>query len=187
MQLPAVTQNSASDGSSSTSIVQRMTQFPLVHTGNSAPSRKIRYQPLVDYRDRISIATWLVVFGLGASLLIELPTIAISLEALGSPIGILLGKTTLSALFLGVLAACGAQSTVVVHPRFAVASHLRLRAWAYGALPMALILLVGLILPEGPDRIYQVLIIAFSGGLFALTLFCLYATVEQGQSGFRRA
>ncbi|MEM7539559.1 MAG: hypothetical protein AAF639_45805, partial [Chloroflexota bacterium] len=41
--------------------------------------------------------------------------------------------------------------------------------------------------PRGPDRIYQVLIIAFSGGLFSLTLFCLYATVEQGQSGFRRA
>ncbi len=32
----------------------------------------------VDYRDRISVATWMVVLGLGLSLLVQLPTAEIS-------------------------------------------------------------------------------------------------------------
>ena len=39
----------------------------------------------VDYRDRVSVAAWMVVLGLGLSLLVRLPTAEISFWALGSP------------------------------------------------------------------------------------------------------
>ena len=40
----------------------------------------------VDYRDRISVVTWLIVFGLGLSIVFDIPTRLVSFRALGSPV-----------------------------------------------------------------------------------------------------
>src|SRR5688572_3521064 len=47
----------------------------------------------VDYRDRVSVATWMVVLGLGLSLLVRLPTAEVSFWALGSPVALSLTGT----------------------------------------------------------------------------------------------
>ena len=70
----------------------------------------------VDFRDRVSVATWLVVFGLGGSLLVELPTIIFRAWAFGSPISVRLRASSGLCSFLAMLAAAGAQSIVSVHP-----------------------------------------------------------------------
>ena len=57
----------------------------------------------VDYRDRISVACWVVVFGLGISLLVQIPTTQLTFRALGSPI-------TLSLSVMPCWAAAGATA-----------------------------------------------------------------------------
>jgi hypothetical protein len=140
----------------------------------------------IDYRDRISVITWLLVFGLGLSLLYELPEFVFTVEALGSPISIPLTETLAAAVFLAALAAVGAESIVSVHP--SVASRWR-RGWNWScwALPMALTLISTFVLPLARGGLIQVLALLVSGTLLALAFFCLYATVERGQPGFRRA
>lgn len=141
----------------------------------------------VDYRDRISIATWIIVFGIGTSMLLNVPTFIFSFSALGSPMSIPLGQSTLTAVLLAVIAATGAESVVSVHPLFSASGQGRGRTWAFWALPMALVLINVLLLPLAPTQLVQVLMLPLSGVLLALTFFGLYATVESGQSGFRRS
>ena len=141
----------------------------------------------MDYRDRISVVTWLLVFGLGLSLLYNLPSVVITFDALGSPISIPLTETSMAAAFLSVLAAVGADSVVSLHPRFASTPRWFGWKWTYWALPMALTIISVFVLPLTPHGLIQVLALLFSGAVLTLAYFCLYATVERGQSGFRRA
>ncbi len=142
----------------------------------------------VDYRDRISVVTWLFVFGLGISLLYTLPTTIITLRALGSPVSIALTKTLVAAIFLAILAAAGTESVVSVHPRFLNSSSYRFaRSWPSWALPMAIAIIGVYVLPLAPTRAIQILMILAGGVLMTLSLFSLYVTVEKGQAGFRRA
>ena len=144
---------------------------------------------LVDYRDRISVITWLFVFGLGVSQLYSLPTTLISLRALGSPMSIALTKTLVAALFLAFLAAAGTESVVGVHPRFLAVNHIyRLGySWPFLALPMAIAIIGVYVLPLAPTHAVQILVILAGGVLMTIALFSLYATVETQQAGFRRA
>jgi hypothetical protein len=141
----------------------------------------------MDYRDRISIVTWLVVFGLGLSLLYHLPTMVLTFNALGSPISIPLSETSVAALFLAVLAAVGADSVVSLHPHLMTEHRRQQWKWSFWALPMALTMISVFVLPLTPDGLIQVLALLACGGVLALAYFCLYATVERGQAGFRRA
>jgi hypothetical protein len=52
---------------------------------------------------------------------------------------------------------------------------------------MALTIISVFVLPLAPKGLIQVLALLMSGILLALAFFCLYATVESGQPGFRRA
>jgi hypothetical protein len=140
----------------------------------------------VDYRDRISVATWTVVFGLGMSLLLTLPTAAVSFWALGSPISIPITGTLVAAFFLAALAAAGAESVVTVHPLF-VSGRARLRTWSYWALPMAITIIATVLLPAVDSALFQVAGLVLSATLLALAYFGLYATVERGKPGYRRA
>lgn len=141
-----------------------------------------------DYRDRISVVTWLLVFGLGISLLSDLPTLAFRLNALGSPISLSFTNTAVAATFLAILAAAGADSVVGIHPQLALAKGWRRqRNWPFWALPMALTIISTFVLPLAPKGLIQVLALLLSGGLLTVAFFCLYATVESGQGGFRRA
>ncbi|MBK8049617.1 MAG: hypothetical protein IPK16_22410 [Anaerolineales bacterium] len=139
----------------------------------------------MDYRDRISVVTWVLVFGFGLSMLLEIPTTLISFRALGSPITIPLSSGMLMAIVLTIAAAAGTESVIRVHPRF-----MRKRAsatWAFWALPMAIAIITVVLLPLVPTQLLQVLVVLLSGALLAVAFFSLYATVEPGQVGFRRA
>lgn len=144
-----------------------------------------RTNAAVDYRDRISVTCWVVVFGLGVSLLVQIPTTQISFRALGSPISIALSAGTLMALLVGMAAAAGTESVVRLHPHFP--RRLRSATWAYWALPAAIGSITVVLLPQVPTRLLQVIVMLLAGGLLAAALFSLYATVEPGQPGFRRA
>ncbi|MEZ4615005.1 MAG: hypothetical protein R2867_05755 [Caldilineaceae bacterium] len=142
---------------------------------------------VIDYRDRISVVTWLFVFGLGISQIYTLPTTLISLRALGSPMSIALTRTLVAALFLALLAAAGTESVVSIHPRFAASTKYHfIRSWPFWALPMAIAIIAVYLLPLAPTRAIQILTIVAGGVLLAVALF-LHVTVERGQSGFRRA
>ena len=146
----------------------------------------VRQQPLVratSYPERISVATWVLVFGFGLSLLLRIPTVEIRFWAFGSPTQVEVTATTLMAALLAVAAAAGAES--ILHPRLR-ARRQRL-AWAYWALPAAISIITIVLLPAVPTRLLQVAVI-LSAGLFSiLAFYSLYATVEPGQPGFRRA
>jgi hypothetical protein len=162
-------------------------QQPTTKTATAVSATPARAS-IVDYRDRISVVTWLFVFGLGISLLYTLPTTVITLRALGSPVSIALTKTLVAALFLALLAAAGTESVVSAHPRFANDDSYHFwRSWPSWALPMAIAIIGIYVLPLAPTRAIQILIILAGGVLMALSLFSLYVTVEKGQSGFRRA
>lgn len=143
----------------------------------------------IDYRDRISVITWLFVFGLGVSYLYSLPTTVISLRALGSPMSIALTKTLVAALFLAFFAAAGTESVISVHPQIGGMRRLyRLaHSWPFLALPMAIAIIAVYVLPLAPSRPVQIVTILAGGALMAIALFSLYATVEAKQTGFRRA
>jgi hypothetical protein len=140
----------------------------------------------VDYKDRISVATWMVVLGLGLSLLVRLPTAEISFWALGSPVTISITGTLIAAIFLAVMAAAGAESVVSVHPLF-VTRQTHQQTWSFWALPMALATISTVLLPLAESAVLRVLALAISGALLAAAYFGLYATVERGKPGFRRS
>ncbi len=155
--------------------------------GRQAARRQPRVE-WVDYRDRISVATWPIVLGLALSLFVALPTVEFSFVAFGSPATVPLTGTLVLAIALAVLAASGAESVVSAHPRFATAD-LRTggRTWPFWALPMALAIIVTMVLPRLPTPLVQVLALLLAAGLFILAFFSLYTTIEIGQPGFRRA
>jgi len=138
-----------------------------------------------DYRDRISVASWVVVFGLGLSLLLEIPTTQITFRALGSPITLDLSAASIMALFVALAAAAGTESIVRLHPRFP--RRLGSATWAYWALPMAISIISVVLLPQVPTQLLQVIVLLVAGALLAVAFYSLYATVEPGQPGFRRA
>lgn len=149
--------------------------------------RRQGYAP-VDYRDRVSVATWIVVVGLGLSLLIELPTVVLGAWALGSPISIPFTGSVWFVLFLAILAAAGAQSVVSVHPTFSERhGENRMSTWPFWALPMALTSIAVVMLPIAPGRVMQVIALIVNGTVMALAYNGLYATVSVGTVTSRRA
>lgn len=139
----------------------------------------------VDYRDRISVVTWVIVFGLGLSLLLEIPTTVITFRALGSPVSLPLSVTTLMAMTLAVVAAAGTESVIRLHPR--LHAQQGSMTFAYWALPAAIAIITVVLMPQVPTQLLRVIVMLAAGGLLALAFFSLYATVEPGQPGFRRA
>lgn len=172
------------------SVRRRWGEIEFRRPGWRLPRRPVLYTPRrveVDYRDRISVATWLVILGLGVSALLNLPGIELGFWALGSPVSIPFTGTVLSAIFLAVMAAAGAESVVTVHPSFAVRSRMRIRTWSFWTLPMALTIISALLLPLAPSPVIQVLALVLSALLLISAYYGLYATVERGRPGFRRA
>ena len=148
----------------------------------------------VDYRDRVSVATWMVVLGLGLGQLLVLPTTQISFFALGSPVTIPITSTLLAAFIAAFIAAAGAESVVSVHPLMIAmraqntgSGAMRTQTWSYWALPMAITMIAAVLLPEAPSAFVQVVALLVSGGLLAAAYYGLYATIEPGRPGFRRA
>ncbi len=143
---------------------------------------------LIDYRDRISIATWLLVFGMGLRLLFTMPSgLSYDFEAFGSPITIAITDYVVAALLLGTLAASCTESVISVHPALARRSlQSARRTWAFWSLPTALTVIAVVILPYAPTRELQVLGVLIYAVMIATTFYSLYATVEVGLTGYRR-
>lgn len=139
----------------------------------------------IDYRDRISVTTWVLVLGFGLSLLLKVPTTVIGFRALGSPTSVELSATTLMAMVLAVAASAGTESLIRLHPK-RQANRLGL-TWAFWALPAAISIITVVLLPGIPTQLLQVAVILVAGLLLVIAFFSLYATVEPGQPGFRRA
>lgn len=146
-------------------------------------------KPGASRQDRISVGSWLVVFGLGVSLVIRIPPIEFVFRALGSPIGIVINTSTLAAAFLVLLTASATESVIQTHPRFrGMAGWDRIRfSWQFWGLPSALTVIAALLLPLSKSVLVQTGALLAVGGLFPLSLYLLYATVEPGRPGFRRA
>lgn len=150
--------------------------------------RAYTYESVIDYRDRISVVTWLIILGLGISLFFELPDIASrSFIVFSTPVTFFVTDSLIAAAFMAILAAAGVQSVVGVHPRILANNGSFWQSWAYWALPIALMIIAAYLLPFTPNRLGQVVTILSAGGLYALALFCLYVTVEARQLGFRRS
>jgi len=86
---------------------------------------------------------------------------------------------------LALAAAAGTESLIRLHPK-RQANRLGL-TWAYWALPAAISIITVVLLPGIPTQLLQVTVILLSGLLLIIAFFSLYATVESGQPGFRRA
>ena len=139
----------------------------------------------MDYRERISVATWVIVFGIGLSLLLEIPTVLINFRALGSPISIPISASLVMAFAVALAAAAGTEGIIRAHPR----SHVRAGRllWVFWALPMAISIISVFLLPQVTTQLLRVLLLLATGLLLATVFFSLYATVEVGQPGYRRA
>ena len=159
---------------------------PFQSPTHSTPNPR-REQPVDgEFRGRVSVVTWAVVAATAVSLFIRLPAVfVLDFQALGSPISLQISDTTLMAAFLALLSASGAESAIRVHPRFRHQNG-RWASWSYWALPAALSILAVILIPQLPSRIAQVTGLLAHGGLMAMALFALYATVDQGAAGFRR-
>ena len=143
---------------------------------------------LIDYHDRISVATWLLVFGMGLRLLFSLPlTPKFEFSAFGSPIAFAITDYMLAALMLCALAASCTESIITLHPALDRRLSQRTRpTWSFWALPTALTVITVVLLPVAPNSLVQVLGLLVYAVLIATTFFSLYATVEVGQKGYRR-
>lgn len=142
----------------------------------------------VDYRDRVSVATWPLIVGLALSLFVALPTVEMSVIAFGSPASVSITGTLVAAMVLAVLAATGAEAVVSAHPSLALPQDREgARTWPFWALPMAMTIIVTLILPRLPTPLIQVIALLGASLLFVLVFLSLYNSVEVGQSGFRRS
>jgi len=147
-----------------------------------------REQPVdTEFRGRVSVVVWAVVAATAVSLFVKLPTaFVIDFEALGSPISLQVSDTMLMAAFLALLSASGAESAIRAHPRFHHTNGLW-TTWSYWALPAAVSILAVILVPLLPSQIAQAAGLLVHGALMTLALFGLYATVDQGGSGFRRS
>ena len=135
--------------------------------------------------DRMSVVTWVLVFGLILSLLVEAPATLVKFTALGSPVALEFSAGLWMAVVLALAAAAGTESIIRTHPRYRV--HRNSLTWAYWALPMAITIITVLVLPAVPTSFLQVLVVVTAGILLAFAFNSLYLTVESGQVGFRRA
>lgn len=140
-----------------------------------------------EFRGRVSVVAWAIVASTAVSLFVRLPTaLVMNFEALGSPVSLQISDTTLMAAFLALLSASGAESALRTHPRFQQPGSSPWATWSYWALPAALSILAVILIPQLPSRLAQAAGLLLHGTLMTLTLFSLYATVDQGASGFRR-
>lgn len=181
-------QETQTGGSTVTSVFRRLQESSLAATDAVVAALRRQSNAQIDYRDRVSVATWLVVLGLGGSLLVDLPTVVLRAWAFGSPISVPFTGIVWFVLFLAVLAAAGAQSIVGAHPSVLGQRGMgRLSTWPFWALPMGLAGIAVIILPLAPGRVMQVLALIISGVVIALAYYGLYATVDASEAESRRA
>lgn len=140
---------------------------------------------LVDYRDRVSVLVWGVLAGLVAQRLWVLPERTFSTTVLGSPITFTLTGATLLGALLAGLVGTGTEAVLRAHPRGLMGqlSH----RWIYWSLPIALIVVVVLLLPLAPSRLYWLVGLSLTGIVLGLSMASIYYTIDPFATGYRRA
>ena len=137
---------------------------------------------------RVSILGWTVAATVSVSLFLRLPTVVLTLNALGSPMSIKISETTVMAVFIALLTASGTERTIRTHPLFADhAPNSGGRTWLFWGLPAAVSILAVLLAPLAITPLFQAGGALLSGGLISIILFNLYATADRESPSYRRA
>ena len=124
--------------------------------------------------DKLSLVVSLILLCLALSLLVELPTRALSFVALGLPLTIRLSQNWLVAALLAGMACSGTASVVRLHPL----SRREKRTFVSCILPSLAVLLAAILLPRTPNRIYNLGGLAVMGILLPLIIIAEYRIID---------
>jgi hypothetical protein len=138
-----------------------------------------------DFRDRISIAVWGVVFTLVVSAVISLPGQGSAIELVNRSLELPIAASALVPVFLALLSGSGAEAVIRAHP-LAQESGLRwtVRLWA---LPIAVTLIAAVVLPRSPSVLYWAVAMLVFAGVLSGVLASLYFSLDTEAPGYRRA
>lgn len=128
---------------------------------------------------------WVLLVGLAAQRLLNLPTVVITGLMLGSPITLAITTNTVLGLILAGLAASGVVAVVRAHP-LSHSDEIGPR-WPYWGIPVAVIGVALLMLPTAPSRLYWLAGLALTGIALGLSLAGIYYTIDPFARGYRRA
>ena len=166
------------------------------------------YRPNRRFVQRVSVLAWTVAATVSISLFLRLPTVVLTLNALGSPMSIRISETTVIAVFIALLTASGTERAIRTHPLFAgdPSGHEPIRhsfsapngegenwslqggrTWLFWGLPAAVSILAVLLAPEARTPLFQAGAALFSGVLISIILFNLYATADRQSPAYRQA
>lgn len=138
-----------------------------------------------DFRDRISVLVWVVLAGLVVQRFLVFPTVEVAGTVFGSPITLTITANTALALALAALTAGGVEAVVRVHP-LSQRDEIGPRGLYWGV-PVALVGVALLLLPDSPSRLYWLIGLIVTGGALGLSLIGVYYTVDPFATGYRRA
>ncbi|HIC89883.1 MAG TPA: hypothetical protein EYP04_10840 [Anaerolineae bacterium] len=138
-----------------------------------------------DYYNRISVMTWVLLFGLASAQVLTLPARILTWHVLGSPLSITFATNSLLMLLLAAAACSGTAMTLKAHP-LALSGQLR-HGWAAWALPSAEVIVAVELLPRIQSQAYWLVALLATGAVLAGTLAALYRTVDPQQPGYRPA
>jgi len=124
--------------------------------------------------DKLSLVVSLILLCLALSLLVELPTRALSFVALGLPLTIRLSQNWVVAALLAGMACSGTASVVRLHPL----SRREKRTFVSCILPSLAVLLAAILLPRTPNRIYNLGGLAVMGILLPLIIIAEYRIID---------
>jgi hypothetical protein len=128
------------------------------------------------YRERASAVATLVVLGLVLAVFLEFPTRTYVLTVLGSPLTVPVSQTALMAALLVGIVCAGTDSIVRSHP---VARRIEGRySFVTWALPALTALLVVVLLPQAPTRLYQMAGFVVTGLVLTAVISAEYFTVD---------
>jgi hypothetical protein len=133
--------------------------------------------------DKLSVVVSVILLCLALSLMVVLPTEAFSFAILGSPLTVPLSQNWLAAALLASMTCVGTASIMRLHPLFQEGK--LPRTFVFWILPGLATLLVAILLPQAPDRIYTLGGLAVMGVLLPLIIIAEYRTVDPATPGYK--
>ena len=134
--------------------------------------------------ERISLVVSLVLLGLLAFLLIDLPTRAVELTLLGSPLTLIVSEQWLMAVLLGGLAGTGTRAIIQGHPGLVYRA--QDSSFSFWLLPALLAILVTMLLPWASISIISWVIgILGTGALLWFTILAEYHSLMATDRWYR--
>ncbi|GAB4519424.1 MAG: hypothetical protein Kow0047_30760 [Anaerolineae bacterium] len=148
-------------------------------------TQRVLAPDVVDYRDRVSVVTWAVLFVLAAGTWLPWPEKAITFQVLGSPLTIELDQTVILTAIL-ILASCsGTEAVVRSHP-LALRGQLR-QSWLYWILPAAVLVIAAGMRPFMSTAAGLMILVLAAGALFAIAETAIYHTIDRSDPHYHLA